>query len=244
MSSGVYVKRSAIRGLEYIFLLLIGIPHPSQCSTPDTTDSSSHSELRPSLELDFIHASRLSCHMPVTSSTQISVGLDVTINRNGGSSDGNGIIFVGSDTSRSTIPETLNSFSGEGTITVLYLVDFLKESSLSFYGGAGPFATYARMYASDKVSYIGQTTTGHDSNNSTYSWTYGVAAAIGIHISLTANVGVHAEYDLSVGHQKLSSSNSYTSFDGSSSSTSAVDSKGSSSVSQLSGVVAGLSFQF
>ena len=239
------IKLSAIRFLVIVLTIV-------QCFTylpAATLDSLANSQPKSALQLDLVNPTGFFYLMPVSPSTRLRFGLNASIQSNNGNNNyNNSYNDVNPDTSytdQTSEPGESHSFSATSTFSALYINDFISTGPFSLYAGLGPFVTYTRSYSSSKNTYIGNTISSQDYTNSSYSWTYGAKVAFGIQIDIIKEMGIHAEYGCSVGHQRTLSNGRSTNNNSSqyiSSSTS--NSNSSNTVWTFSGVTGGLLFFF
>jgi hypothetical protein len=193
------IKINALRSLVILMVL-------SQCYThlsARPADSLANSPPKSALQLDLINPTGFFYLTPVTLSTWLRIGLNTNMQTNNGNSNSNNLyqtIDSGTvDTQQTSEPMESHSFSASATFTAIYANDFITSGPLALYAGLGPFATYSRSYSSSK--YVYATTSVEEYNSSSYSWTYGAKAILGIQIAVIKEMGIHAEYGCSVGHQ-------------------------------------------
>jgi len=211
-------------------------------------DSLANSRPKSALQLDLINSTGFAFLMPVTPSMRLRFGLNANIQSNSGNNNYSRIYqAVNPDTAytqQTSEPQESHYFSATTTFSAIFFNDFFTSGPCSLYAGLGPFATYSRYYNSSKYTYINGT--GYDEqNDSNYSWTYGARAALGIQIVIIKEIGIHAEYSCSVGHQKSTSNGISTSNNTSRYFSSSTDNSNSSGTTWIfSGVTAGLLFFF
>ncbi len=195
--------------LSVLMLIIEACWSYAAAGSPDSLSASSQ---KSALQLDFIRSTGVAYLLPLSGSKRVRFGLDVNVRTNDGTNRGkNSSVIVYPDTTilqQSSSSSSSYSFSGDGTFSVVYIVDLLNFKSGAIYGGIGPSITYSRSYSNSISPYPRDTLYGENRGSSgSYGWTYGARAVLGIQARVTTSIDIHAEYILSPGYQETYSNN-------------------------------------